>query len=66
MQVYNSAAQSFQQANTKANTKLDLEGVYNLREKHEKSGSKNFAAIVKYIVTKKVDTSVNISDVLAK
>ena len=56
--VDNAATLSFQKAK-KANTKL--KGVYNLREKwvHElRDDSK--------IVTKKVDTAVNISDVLTK
>ena len=58
IQVDNTAALSFQKA-TKANTKL--KGVYNLRDKwvqELRDDSK--------IVTKKVDTAVNVSDVLTK
>ena len=58
IQVDNAAALSFQKA-TKANTKL--KGVYNLRDKwvqELRDDSK--------IVTKKVDTAVNVSDVLTK
>ena len=58
IQVDNAAALPFQKA-TKANTKLT--GVYNLRDKWVQELGDDSK-----IITKKVDTALNISDVLTK